>query len=174
MKFHYEKDGQRLGPVEKTEIQQLIDSNMLTRDSKVWCEEYSDWKKISDTNFNLTQMAPPPLYGDSINNTYLWILAFSPIIGLILQYIIGYSMSNNDFEAEVNVASGKYWQIAYLTNIILCWLDEKQLTKAGHDTSKFKGWLWLVPVYIFKRSKFTKVNLIPFIIWILMFIISLF
>lgn len=174
MKYHYEENGHRKGPVEKEEIQKLIDNNILDRDSKIWCQEFSDWKSIHETDFDTSKLPPPPLSGSSINNTYIWILAFAPIIGTILEYTIAYAFSSTDYEAEINVENGKYWAATMLVNILLCWLDEKQLNKSGHDTSKFKGWLWLVPVYLYIRCNKTKVNLAPFIIWIGLFILTLY
>lgn len=174
MKYHYEKNGNRLGPVEKEEIQKLIDSNILDRDSKIWCQEFSDWKPINESDFDTSKLPPPPLTGSSINNTYIWILAFAPIIGSILEYAIAYAISTNDYQAEIDVDNGKFLGATLLVNILLCWLDEKQLSKSGHDTSKFKGWLWLVPVYLYIRCSKTKVNLAPFIIWIVLFILLLY
>jgi hypothetical protein len=174
MQYHYEKNGNRIGPVEKEEIQKLIDNNILDRDSKIWCKEFADWMSINETDFDISQLPPPPLTGSSLNNTYIWILAFAPIIGLILEYTLAYATSSSDYVAENNVDNGKYWIVTMVLNVLLCWLDEKQLSKSGHDTSKFKGLLWLVPVYLYIRCKKTKVQFAPFIIWIVMFILSLF
>ena len=174
MQYHYEENGHRKGPVEKEDIQKLIDNNILNRDSKLWCQDFSDWKSIHETDFDISKLPPPPLTGSSINNTFIWILAFAPIIGSVLEYAFAYATSSSDFQAEINVENGNYWKITLLVNILICWLDEKQLNKSGHDTSKFKGWLWLVPVYLYIRCTKTKVNLAPFIIWIVLFLLTLY
>jgi hypothetical protein len=173
MNYHYEENGIRKGPVDRAEIQALIDNSTLDRNSKVWCQEYTDWKVIQETDFDLSKLPPPPLSGTSINNNYIWVLAFAPILGNLLEYFIANTTSENSYEAAVNVASGKYWMATLLINIFICWFDEKQLTKSGYDTSKFKGFLWLVPVYMYSRCKATKITMAPFIIWIVLFILSL-
>ena len=174
MEFHYEQDGNRKGPVDRADIQKLIDDKVLNRDSKIWCPDFLDWKLIRETDFNTSELAPPPLPGSSINNTYIWFLAFAPIIGLILEYIISYASASNDLEAEKYIATHKYFAATIWTNIIFSWLDVKQLKKAGHDTSKFKSWLLLVPVYLYLRCDKTKINIAPFVIWIVLFILTLF
>lgn len=56
----------------------------------------------------------------------------------------------------------KYWFITVGLNIALSFADESRLRKAGHNTSKFKGWVWLVPVYLYQRAKATRQNLVYF------------
>ncbi|MPM84347.1 hypothetical protein SDC9_131418 [bioreactor metagenome] len=67
----------------------------------------------------------------------------------------------------------KYWSVTLALNIILSFADEKLLRKAGHNTSKFKGWVWLVPVYLYQRAKATRQNLAYFVVWIICFIFTL-
>jgi hypothetical protein len=172
MKYHYEQDGNSIGPVNKEDIQKLINDNVLNRDSKIWCPKFTDWKKIAETEFDVTELGPPPLSGSSINNKYIWFLAFAPIIGIILEHAIANIAATNAYEAADNIANHKFIAATFWINIIFSWLDVKQLKKAGHDTSKFKSWLLLVPVYIYLRCEETKVNLAPFIIWIVLFIIT--
>ncbi len=172
MKYHYEQDGNRKGPVEKEEIQKLIDDNVLNRDSKIWCPDFADWKSISETDFDISKLAPPPLSGSSINNNYIWLLAFAPIIGIILEHTIANTTASNAYEASENIANHKFFAATFWVNVIFSWLDVKQLKKAGHDTSKFKSWLLLVPVYLYLRCEKTKVNLAPFIIWVVLFLFT--
>lgn len=173
MMYHYEINGEKFGPVERSEIQTLLDRNALSRDSKIWCEDFEDWKMVSETDFDLKKMGPPPLSGESINNNYLWALAFAPLIGYFLQYTLSHSVNANVLVANISLQSGKYWYVSLGLNIFLSVLDEKQLSKAGHDTKKFKGWIWLVPVYIYKRVEATRLNFSPFIIWVVTFILTL-
>ncbi len=50
-------------------------------------------------------------------------------------------------------------------NIGFSSLDEKRLQKAGHDTSRM-GSSWIVPVYLFKRSRILKQSSAYFVVWI--------
>jgi hypothetical protein len=58
-------------------------------------------------------------------------------------------------------------------NIGLCLLDSRNLKRAGHDTSKFGGWCWLVPAYLYTRASKLKQSKAPFIVWLILFILSL-
>ena len=58
-------------------------------------------------------------------------------------------------------------------NLFLSVLDERRLRKAGHDTEDFKGWVWLVPVYLYQRAKATRQNLAYFMVWIACFAVVL-
>ena len=72
------------------------------------------------------------------------------------------------------MANSKYWFVTLGLNIALAFFDEKRLKNAGHNTDKFKGWVWLVPVYLYQRAKATKQNLAYFIVWIVCFVLVLF
>jgi hypothetical protein len=83
----------------------------------------------------------------SVNNVLVWILAFTPLIG-------------------VTFAFGFF---AFLVaNIILCYVDENNLKKAGYDTS-YIGNTWLVPTYLYKRAKYFGHSLGYFIVWCVTF-----
>ena len=88
--WYYEQNGQRLGPVPESNIMGLIQSGILTRESSVWKSGLADWQKIEDTELraHLNNNVPPPLPARNVSNTVVWVLAFAPIIGLILEYII--------------------------------------------------------------------------------------
>lgn len=172
--FH-EENGQRKGPVSQSEIMQLIKSGTVTYGTAVWRKDYPDWLAIENTDLrqHLLQVAPPPLSGKHVNNTFVWILAFAPLIGLFLEGIVAGLLSENEFSAEIAIANSKYWFVTLLLNIALSYCDERKLKAAGHNTDKFKGWVWLVPVYLFQRAKAMKQNLAYFIVWIVCFVASL-
>jgi hypothetical protein len=81
---------------------------------------------------------------------------------------------HGEFGAQVAMANSKYWFVTLGLNIALAFFDEKRLKNAGHNTDKFKGWVWLVPVYLYQRAKATKQNLAYFIVWIVCFVLVLF
>jgi hypothetical protein len=75
--------------------------------------------------------------------------------------------------ADAAASNGKYWFITLALNIGLSYFDETRLKKAGHNTDKFKGWVWLVPVYLYQRATNLKQNLAYFIVWIVCFALIL-
>ena len=175
--WFYEESGQRKGPISENEIANLIKSSKIGYGSPVWKKGFPDWIKVenSDLQVYFDDTAPPPLSGEHINNTLVWVLAFAPLIGYCLEALIAGAMNiDNPVGAAVELSNSKYWFIAVGLNIALAYFDEKRLQKAGHNTEKFKGWCWLVPVYLFQRAKFLKQNLAYFIVWIVCLLIVLF
>lgn len=162
--WHYELSGVRLGPVSHSEILSLISRSKLARGSFVWKKGMPDWAILESTVFSSQfSDSPPPLTGDAVNNTLVWWLAFAPIGGVFaagfLSGVTHKSMSN-------------FWWVTLVLNIALSIADEKMLQKAGHDTEKMGG-AWLVPVYLFNRAKVLKQNNAYFIVWVVLFCLSL-
>jgi len=96
----------------------------------------------------------------SVNNTLVWILAFIPaIVDLILPatFLQGWGGAI----------------LALTSNIVLCTFDDKNLKKLGYDTTPL-GAAWLIPVYLFKRSKYFNDNFGYFIVWCITFGLGLF
>ncbi|WP_297572083.1 DUF4339 domain-containing protein [uncultured Deefgea sp.] len=173
--WFYEEDGQRNGPISEEEIINFIKSEKISYGSAVWKKGYPDWLKIENTELRtyLERSSPPPLSGDHVNNTLVWVLAFAPILGMLLEYFIAGAIHKNEYAASVAVESGKYWFVTLVLNVVLSYSDENKLRKAGHNTDKFKGMAWLVPVYLYQRAKNLNHNLAYFITWIVSFLFTL-
>lgn len=164
--WYYEVDGARVGPVSSATIKQLARNNhTIYRFTKVWQDGMSEWKKAEDTELGKYFEGPPPLTGDGVNNTFVWILAFAPIIGINIESFLGALFNSN---------SKMLWLITIGLNIILAVLDERKLNAGGHNTRALGlGSAWLVPVYLYKRAKALKQNLAYFIVWIVSFVLIL-
>jgi hypothetical protein len=163
--WHYELNGARLGPVSESEILSLITDQKLARRSFVWKKGMPDWTRLDATVFSsYFSDSPPPLAGEAVDNTLVWWLAFAPILGTFAAgFLSGITHKNiNDF-----------WWVTVVLNIALSVVDEKKLQKAGYDTKKM-GSSWLVPVYLFKRAQILGQNNAYFIVWVVLFSLSLF
>jgi hypothetical protein len=174
--WFYEKNGARIGGVSEQAIVDLISSGSIQHGTLVWCQGLTSWIRVEDSQFapHVHQL-PPPLTGDSVNNTIVWVLAFAPIIGLFLEGVVAMIVyDGNEYRAEQALLDAKYWYITVLLNIGLSFLDEFRLKKAGQDTSSFRGWVWLVPVYLFQRAKRLKQNQAYFITWMACFALTFF
>ena len=167
IEWYYEVKGERKGPVTEATIQQMVKEGILTKDSVVWKKGMPDWVNIEKTDFksHIDDSLPPPLSGDKVNNAVIWILAFAPIIGTILEHLVA---------RQANMDVNDLFMITVALNIGLSYYDANCLQKAGHDASKYKGLAWLVPVYLYKRAKALKQNLAYFIVWIVCFAFMLF
>lgn len=107
------------------------------------------------------------------SNTIVWILAFAPIIGAILESMLAAALApDSDFAglaAEVALKAGTYWWITLLLNVLLSVLDDQRLKRAGVDTSTFGRLAFLVPVYLWKRAKALNQSPAYFWVWIVCF-----
>lgn len=173
--WFYEKNGERIGAISQSQMIELIQTGGLHRDTAVWRKGLNDWITLDKTELNqfVDRTLPPPLTGQHVNNTMVWILAFAPILGLFLEYFVAGIFSGGNVElATYKVEEGYYFVITIALNIMLSILDERKLEKAGVKTEKFKGMVWLVPVYLFQRAKALDQSLAYFIVWIVCFLVA--
>ena len=160
--WFYEEDGKKIGPMSLSKMKQFArNNNTIYHFTNVWRDGMSDWKKAEETELFQYFDGPPPLSGDAVNNTIVWILAFAPIIGVNIEsFLVSFFQTG----------SNKFWVITIVLNIVLSLLDERKLNAAGHNTRALSfGSAWLVPVYLFKRAKVLKHNLAYFIVWLVSF-----
>lgn len=106
-------------------------------------------------NLYLQQVAPPPLTGEYVNNIYMWVLAFAPIIVSILDGIFLSIKYDDNFWLALT-HSNFFWYITLVLNNAISWLDSQALKKAGHDPEKFSRLGWLVPVYMYYCAQHLK------------------
>lgn len=174
--WFYEQNGQRKGGISEADIIILINNQTVSYGTSVWRQGFPEWMVIENTELrvHLEKVVPPPLTGNNVNNTIVWILAFAPFIGLVLEYMVAFAMNAEDeYLAEQAMQNAEFWYITLILNIALSIFDEMSLKKGGTNTKAFKGWVWLVPVYLFQRAKTLKHNLAYFIVWIVCFVLSI-
>ena len=174
--WFYEVNGVRKGGVSESEIIELITNGTVSQGSFIWQKGFPDWMKVENTalKIHLDDTSPPPLTGEGVNNTIVWFLAFAPLIGLFLEgFLAGIIYGDNEYRVEEAIYDAEFWYVTVALNIALSLFDSKRLTNAGHNIDKFKGWVWLVPVYLFQRAKALKHNYAYFAVWIVCFVIML-
>ncbi|HPA57165.1 MAG TPA: DUF4339 domain-containing protein [bacterium] len=164
-KWYYEKSGKRNGPVTTFQISVLIKDETISFTTSVWKKDFENWKPISETDLKqyFTIKGPPPLLGDKVNNTFIWLLAFAPIFGTIIEGM---------FFQEVSFKRTMIFWI--ILNSCLAIIDDMSLEKAGHRTNNL-GWaMFCVPIYIWRRASLTHQSKSYFWVWIVTVIASLF
>ena len=181
--WYYADGQQRLGPVSSRQMIDLIKTKKLTYGSMVWNNTLAEWIALehSELKSHLTAVAPPPLTGKQVNNTWIWVLAFAPLIGYFLEWTIAITLAEilNDSSsiaqarAQAGMEERSLWFVTLILNLALSFWDERKLKLAGIDTAKFKGWVWLIPVYMYQRAHALKQNLAYFIVWLICFVIIL-
>ena len=166
VEWYYEKDLNRVGPVKENALKALIADGTLSRESLVWTSDFgSVWKPVGDTALSSGIAEPPPLPQSHVNNVYVWILAFVPIIGGIVEEVIG----------QERVIPQRAIVISYFAvNCLLLFADMAAIKNSGRDpkSRSFRFWFWLVPVYLFKRANALGQSRGYFWTWVVAFLVS--
>lgn len=172
--WYYEADGARVGPRTADEMVALVKSGAVGYGTAVWTQGMAEWQQAERTALrqHLEQGTPPPLSGAHVKNGLVWTLAFAPLIGLMLEYFVA-GMIQGD-AGEQAAADGTYWYVTVILNIALSWLDERALKRAGHDTAKLKGFVWLIPVYLYQRARVLGQKPAYLFVWIAAFAATFF
>lgn len=102
--WYYVRNSQRIGPVEQSVIEELIQNGTIVRQTLVWKSPMSDWKQAGVTEladkFADIAPVPPPTFGgmpysdiqinftpDSLRKLWLW-FAWLIGAGMLLSFII--------------------------------------------------------------------------------------
>ena len=162
--WHYEQNGRRIGPSTTIQIEGLIKDGTISYTTLVWQKGFENWKLISETELNeyLKVDVPPPLMGEKVDNSFIWVLAFAPIIGSIIEslFFSGISYGGSLF----------FWVVL---NSGLAIIDDMKLKNAGHKTNNLVWAIFLVPVYLWRRANLTKQSKSYFWVWIISLVISM-
>lgn len=155
----------------------LIQASIISRTTPVWRQGLTAWTPAENTELHtqFTDTAAPLPTSNKVSNSIVWTLAFAPLIGNVIEWMIAGAIHQGNIHAiQAAMNSSPYWFVTLALNIALSILDEKRLQSAGHDTKSFKGWTWIVPVYLYQRAKATHQSLAYFIVWIICFVLTLF
>jgi hypothetical protein len=173
--WFYEEKGERKGEIGTPQIIELIRTGQLIYGSLVWKRGMPDWIQIEKTELrhHLEAFSPPPLTGRRVSNTLAWLLAFAPLIGFMLQCFAAGLTGDSESQWEQAMADSRYWYLTLILNIVFSLLDEKRLKQAGYDTRRFKLWVLILPVYLYKRAKVLNQMQAPCIVWVICFVLTL-
>ena len=160
--YYIDKKGEKKGPISNNEIDNLIDSEIITSDTLIWNNEMKDWEEASKTILgNKFVIVAPPIPISKISSKWVWPLATIPLFVSILCSSLG-----------INVTISSI--VVLVLNIIFISKDIDYLKKSGIAVD---GWMWvellLVPIYLFVRASKTDKNWAYGIVWCVLFIISM-
>ncbi len=158
--WYYTSGSERKGPVSLDEMLTLIGSGVVSRTTLVWHDQLPDWTQAALVG--LPFVGPPPLAATHVSDALVWIVSVLPLAGLLVVQAL-------DLGA---LGSFLLFFIAYSA---LCFADERALKTAGYDVSTLGvWWLFLIPVYLWKRAKLLKQVPAYFWVWIGCVVVSLF
>lgn len=160
--WYYAEENKRKGPYAYNDFLKFIAEGVVKRDTLIW-HGSGDWIAAKDTELSKFFTSPPPLPGSNVSNRLPWLIVLVPIVGSIVEMLTG-----------VDASTGIEVILAYVAvNTLLCIWDESRLKKAGHDAPSI-WWIFLIPVYLWKRAKKLNQKRSYFWAWIFMCILSLF
>lgn len=185
--WHYEQHGQRQAAVTEAQLRSLVEQGQLSGHTLVWRMGFPNWVRLAETDLASSlpsRSSPPPLPteppalpGVAISNWLIWVLAFAPVIGLMLEaFIAGARASSEytlDYEVQLALQTNQYWYVTLLLNLGLSLWDLSRLKRAGVDTAAFGKLAFVVPVYLWKRAKALQQQPTQLWIWIACFVLTL-
>lgn len=108
--WFYEEKGERKGGVSEQAMVELIRAGHLGYGSSVWVHGFTEWTKLENTPLRQhLQNAPPPLAGGQVSNTLVWVLAFAPIIGDLMEWFVAGALNGREAAAERAMENASYW-----------------------------------------------------------------
>jgi hypothetical protein len=161
-KWYYADNGKRVGPIPRTEVEELIKAGKIDGSTSVWSGE-GDWCPAKDTElaglFAPAEGEPPPLAGGEVDNRFVWLAVAVPLVGVIVELATG-------------LGGGEALGLYLIANIVCCVLDERRLKAAGHEAPS-SSWAILVPAYLWMRASRLKQKRHYFWAWIVAFALSI-
>ncbi|WP_423380282.1 DUF4339 domain-containing protein [Burkholderia sp. LMG 32019] len=116
--WHYEKDGNRLGPVSDDDVRQLIQQRAIASHTLIWKQGFTDWRALAETElarYLEAATAPPALPAASISNVVVWMLAVAPLIGMAMEAMLAGALAPTEelagLAGQLAVKTGQYWWV---------------------------------------------------------------
>jgi hypothetical protein len=164
--WYYTANGEKRDPETRKTIENEVNSGNLPFDALVWKSGMTDWQPVSQTDLWRASNEPPPLSGENVNNTVVWLWAFVPLIPIysILE-AIGVPATSHSMLP---------WHIGFAMNMVFWMLDGHKLQRAGHNRDGWGRWgIFLVPVYLFIRAAKLRQSNGYAIVWLVCFVVSI-
>jgi hypothetical protein len=96
------------------------------------------------------------------SNISVWLLAFAPLIGGVLESVIA---------RKTDTDISQLWSVTVLLNVLLCLLDAKLLKKDGCRPPNMWA-IFVIPVYLFKRANLLRQSYAYAFVWIAALLLS--
>lgn len=150
--WFYAAESGRVGPVTADAISALREEGKIGDHTLLWRQSFgSEWRPFSTVEEFRDTTLPPPLPIARINNTYANIYCVVPLIGMVVESILG---------VRGVITSSTPVMVVVLAYVIvyalLMQLDFKEIARSGNETvnTGSVGWTVVVaPVYLYIRDK---------------------
>lgn len=182
--WHYTRNGEKIGPVTKAEIEEKFAKQEISSDTHVWKEGMSEWTPILKAGFNTGAAEPPPLASHLIGNGVVWLIAFLPIIFAVISSLligirqeIGFQiLSGRENMVYIGqfIPNGLPLIFTWSMTSLACLIDEARLRKAGYSSEPINRIATIiVPAYLFMRAQVIKEPPYYAFVWLFSFVIAL-
>ncbi len=166
--WFYEENGERHGTLDETQMIELIHAGRFDQHTPVWRIGDTDWRLLGETELGahlraLSPAAPPARPHD---NRLAWLLAFAPLLGYLLEWLMAFAFSGSALEVRQAMETSRYWPATLALHILLGVLDVQQLQQVGHDTRHLRSWVWLAPAYLYQRARQQRHSRGPLAVWL--------
>lgn len=163
--WYYSHRGNKLGPISADQLMSLRREGKIEDDAHVWRNGLKDWIPFGDSELAIdrSKQVPPPLKSHLVSNTWVWLMAFLPLVFSVLDVGISEirfeaALQNSGFMYLPGVSrhnfTGIHWSIVVGTFLTFILLDERNLRKAGYGKRYYVALaVLLLPVYLFVRAK---------------------
>ena len=78
--WYYTANGERHGPETRKTMETGVKSGNLPAEALVWKSGMTGWQPVNQTDLWIASNEPPPLSGENVNGTAVWVWAFAPLI----------------------------------------------------------------------------------------------
>lgn len=179
--WYYVDNGTRKGPISASEIQDLLKQKKLDGDDQIWRKGMKEWSSVRNSELSaLVESEPPPVSGQHIGNSLVWIIAMVPLaVGLIDASLasdpsVVLAKGIAPYVGKSVQAPHVPWTVPVAIYTLLGLWDEHRLKKAGHSSKWMTGFAALLtPIYLFMRAKKLKQRPTYAITWVALFVFSL-
>ena len=172
--WYYEQAGSRRGPMDEAAMLAAYQSGNVGENTLVWNKEFgADWRKMRDSGLLMVEdIGPPRLPPSHVNNNWAWLIALIPLVGYASERLFA-GIDPVAYELYDSSKSSSYVYAAIY--IGLCLIDSKAIESSGYNLKHVRlvRWVWIIPLYLYKRAKALGQKQYILIIWIFSFTASM-
>ncbi|MBL8822883.1 MAG: DUF4339 domain-containing protein [Planctomycetia bacterium] len=160
--WFYSKEGNQLGPVSEGQIQELLRTNAITRNTLVWKKGMNEWAKLANCNeLSIDSFAQVAIQMENeVTRQAAWLWSFDgrpwliALAPLLVVFVVNFLI--------LNVVGLIHYQLMILFDAIfvygLLYYDRMMLIKEGHSTNILDKYLFFIIVlgpigYLYARSR---------------------
>lgn len=158
--WHYELATGRQGPVDSNTMYKLLRRADISASTLVWRPGMATWVALEHSELASLLYhyeRTPARDDDEVDNTFVWLLAFSPVLGILLKIVLAAALTGSWAPTVMQGTLRNLWWVTLALNVLLGTIDVRRLRAAGYNTDAFnRFWVLFVPLYLFNRARYLQ------------------